>query len=554
MNGQIHILIVDDSSADAELIARELQKGNLEHESKWAKSKQEFMLSLQNASFDIVLCDYKMPGFDALEVLQILKDINPDIPLIIVSGTIGEELAIEIMKQGAVDYIMKDRLSRLVPSIWRALDEKRLVLERRQVEKKVLESEEKFSGLFEHMTSGAVIYEAVDNGEDFVIRDFNPAAESIEKKNKNDVIGRRVTEVFTGVKALGLFELFQRVWKTGSREYQSAHIYKDERGLESYRENWVYKLPSGQIAAIYNDITERKMIESELLESREYLSKIINSISDPIFVKDSQHRLVLVNDAECALIGYPREEILGRTDHDFFPQEQVDIFWAKDEMVLKTGQEDMSEEVITDAKGVLHTIVTKKTLYTDKNGEKFIVGVIRDISERKKMEDALRASQGLLEGIMNAISVRVFWKDKSLIYLGCNAVFAQDAGFADPQEVIGKDDYQMPWHGQAELYRNDDLEVIQSGNSKFLIEEPQTTPAGGTVTLLTNKIPLRSVQGEIIGVLGTYFDISERKKMETESVKRARELEVFYKASIGREERIIELKKEIELLKKQLGR
>jgi len=137
-----------------------------------------------------------------------------------------------------------------------------------------------------------------------------------------------------------------------------------------------------------------------------------------------------------------------------------------------------------------------------------------DITEHKRADQALRESQQLIEGVINAISVRVFWKDKNLSFLGCNAAFARDAGFADPKEIIGKDDYQMAWREQAELYRSDDRQVIESGRSKGPIEEPQTTPEGNLITLLTSKIPLRSSTGEVSGVLGTYVDITERKRSE----------------------------------------
>ena len=136
-------------------------------------------------------------------------------------------------------------------------------------------------------------------------------------------------------------------------------------------------------------------------------------------------------------------------------------------------------------------------------------------SEYKQAEKDLLASQPIIEGIINAIPVRVFWKDKNLVYLGCNALFARDKGFADPKDVIGKDDYQMALRDQAELYRGDDRQVIESGHSKLLVEEPQTTPEGNIITLLTSKVPLRSSTGEIIGVLGTYMDITERKRAET---------------------------------------
>jgi PAS domain S-box-containing protein len=130
----------------------------------------------------------------------------------------------------------------------------------------------------------------------------------------------------------------------------------------------------------------------------------------------------------------------------------------------------------------------------------------------QRATEALRASTQILEGVINAIPVRVFWKDRALVYLGCNAAFAHDAGFADPKDIIGKDDFQMGWRDQAELYRADDRQVIESGRSKGLIEEPQKTPEGDTITLLTSKIPLRNSKGEVSGVLGTYMDITEHKR------------------------------------------
>jgi two-component system, cell cycle sensor histidine kinase and response regulator CckA len=133
------------------------------------------------------------------------------------------------------------------------------------------------------------------------------------------------------------------------------------------------------------------------------------------------------------------------------------------------------------------------------------------VMERQAQEHAARQ---IIEGILDAIPVRVFWKDKDLVYLGCNAAFARDAGFADSHDVIGKDDYQMGWRAQAELYRGDDRQVIDTGCAKLLIEVPQTTPEGNCITLLTSKVPLRDADGEISGVLGTYMDITDRKRAE----------------------------------------
>ena len=142
------------------------------------------------------------------------------------------------------------------------------------------------------------------------------------------------------------------------------------------------------------------------------------------------------------------------------------------------------------------------------------IAIKQNITQRKRADEALRASLQIIEGIINAIPVRVFWKDKNLVYLGCNAMFARDAGFADSRDIIGKDDSQMGWRDQADRYRGNDRQIIASGCSKLLIEEPQTTPEGNTITLLSSKIPLRSSTGEINGVIGMYLDITERKRDE----------------------------------------
>ena len=138
------------------------------------------------------------------------------------------------------------------------------------------------------------------------------------------------------------------------------------------------------------EVDVRTKAEKELQESSDYLEKIIDSVADPVFVKDREHRLLLANAAECELAGCSREEMIGRTDYDFFPKEQVDVFWEKDEIVFKTGQGNINEEEITNAQGDKRVIVTKKTLYSDMSGARYIVGVIRDITELKKAEAEVR--------------------------------------------------------------------------------------------------------------------------------------------------------------------
>ena len=118
--------------------------------------------------------------------------------------------------------------------------------------------------LLNHIHSGVAIYEAVEDGKDFIIKDFNPAAEKIEKIKREEIVGRKVTEVFPGINQMGLMETFRRVWKTGQEEFHPITVYEDER-LMGWRENQVYKLSSGEIVAIYEDQTEKKQIEEKMI-------------------------------------------------------------------------------------------------------------------------------------------------------------------------------------------------------------------------------------------------------------------------------------------------
>lgn len=138
-----------------------------------------------------------------------------------------------------------------------------------------------------------------------------------------------------------------------------------------------------QYISIQHDITERKN------NAERYWENIINCIADPIFVKDDQHRWVTMNDSLCQMLGEQRENLLGKSDYDFFPKSEADVFWQKDEEVLKSGDEVVNEEEITDVHGIVHTIVTKKTLYQNSQGENFVVGVSRDVTDYKRIESEI---------------------------------------------------------------------------------------------------------------------------------------------------------------------
>jgi PAS domain S-box-containing protein len=128
-----------------------------------------------------------------------------------------------------------------------------------------------------------------------------------------------------------------------------------------------------------------------------FIESLLEALPNPVFVKDEQHRWVLLNDSYCAFMGYTRDELIGKSDHDFFPPAEADVFWAKDDAVFTSRALNENEESFTDRAGRVHVILTRKTLHVDANGRRYLLGVITDITDRKAMEKELRRSRDELE-------------------------------------------------------------------------------------------------------------------------------------------------------------
>lgn len=306
----------------------------------------------------------------------------------------------------------------------------------------------------------------------------------------------------------------------GVAEYDVEVKRKDGTHLITHCALTAVKDETGRIGSyrgIIRDITASKRAEEALIASELRLRRAITDAPFPIMLHAEDGTVLHLSNVWCEITGYDRQEIATIADWTRLAyrearstvQSGIDALYE-----LKRHKPEGDFVVHTKGGDIRTWSFSSAPLGRLPDGRRVVISMAMDVTERRNAEEALRASQQLIEGIINAIPVRVFWKDRNLVYLGCNSAFALDAGFSDPRDIVGKDDTQLVWREQAEAYQADDREVIESGDPKLLIEESQTNSEGQEVTLLTNKLPLRDAQGKIYGVLGTYVDITGRKRAE----------------------------------------
>jgi PAS domain S-box-containing protein len=419
------------------------------------------------------------------------------------------------------------------------------ITDRKLAEETLSESEERFRSIFMNSTIG--IYQTSRDGEILLA---NPTLvemlgyESFEKlKSRNltddyyDPEYQR-SDFIQKIEQTGTVKGLESAWKRVDNSIlmvrESARIIRNNEGQILYYEG------------VVEDITESKRRELEMQiqwEIGHSVSNTSNSTELMSLIHDSLRKVVYAENCFFALYDentgfysfpYYVDQFDSTPAPDPMPKSCTSYIFRTGKSLIVTSQvfQQLKEQNEVELNGTLaHSWIgvplktaskvigvlvlqhyQKENVYND-NDLRFLDSIARQIAnviERKQAEEELHKSQQLIEGIINAISVRVFWKDKNSVYLGCNAVFARDAGFSDPKELIGKDDFQMGWRDQAELYRSGDRQVMESGENILLNEEPQTTPEGKTIILLTNKIPLRNSLGEIYGILGTSMNITDR--------------------------------------------
>ncbi len=427
----------------------------------------------------------------------------------------------------------------------------RLESDRRQTEEALKASETRYRELVNYMSSGVAVYEAVENGQDFIFKYFNRAGEQIERISKKELIGKSVQEMSPSVKEFGLFEVFQRVWQTGEPEHHPISLYKDER-IVGWRENYVYKLPSGEIVAVYDDVTERKQAEEALQESEEKFRQLVENL-DLIFTLRTEDTLLYASPAY--------EKITGRRLEDYYAIPDIFLEYIHPEDRERISRIHYSEEVkktgvvntkyrILRPNGTIRWLRVKAVPVLNDQGEIIRrAGFTEDITERKqaeeelqkyrdhleelvkerttklqqeieehkRTEEALVKERNLLRTLIDNLPDHIFVKDVESRFLLANNTVIDVTGTTTLDELVGKTDFDFFPPNLAEQYYADEQAVITSGQPLINREEPVIYHKTGAIGwLLTTKIPFRDSQGNIVGLLGVSRNITERKRVREE--------------------------------------
>lgn len=536
MASPLRILLVEDDLHDAELLLREIRRAGFESSCQRVETEEDYLAQL-TAEIDIVISDYRLPAFSGVRALELLKERLPEVPFLLVSGTIGEEMAVEIMKQGAQDYLLKDRLARLGQAIEHALAESRLRKERRTANE-LLALRERALG---EVSQGVIICD-----EHRHIIYANPSFASISGYEQDEILGKKCsilqgpgTDPATIVRIRTALDAHLPFEGEILNYRKDGTPFWNELALTPFRDN---RRGPIKFIGVQRDITDRKVASEALKKSEENLRReraqlraLIDSIPDLIFFKDTNSVFLGCNKAFEEYAGIKESDLVGKTDFDV-ARETARSYRAYDQEMLASGKPLMVEEWIfgKEGGGYFETI---KTPYYNIHGESLgIVGVSRDMTDRRRAEDKLRAALDRLQlaaeasqsGIweLDAVKNEATWDDQMYAIYGLERT--------DRKEGVDRWFQVMP---QEDIDRCQAIfeEALHAGREFFDLEFSIRRANDGSTRIIRSMGAIkRDVDGNFIRMIGINHDVTGERTRERELAEAlAHEKELSEKAIAG---------------------
>jgi len=389
------------------------------------------------------------------------------------------------------------------------------ITEQKKAEASLREAEFRYRSLFDNMSDAVAVYQTVGDGEDFVFVDFNTSAEQTDRVSKQELLGRSVLKVFPGVREFGLFQVFQRVWRTGVPEHHPVGLYKDER-LEGWRENFVYKLPSGEIVAVYSDESEREKAKQTLDAEKKRFQALAESSPFGMAMISQDGSFEYANPKFHEMFGYDLSEI--PTGREWFrkafpePDYRHEVIAAWLEDLEKATPDQLRPRIFR----VMRKDGTQKIIHFRPvllpSGEHMVT--YEDITHRQAAEEALRQSEEKYRNIFDNSIEGIFQSSPEGRLISVNSAYARMFGYGNPEEMV-----REVTDIASQLYANpaDRGEVTRDFEDSFALEsyEIQCRRKDGTHFWVSmNARSERDEGGRILYYEGMTEDITARKETE----------------------------------------
>ncbi len=519
MADTIRILILEDSAADAELMQREMKRSGLLFDSQTVSDKEGFLDAIGSFHPDLVLSDYTLPQFNGMEALKLLTERLPDVPLIIVTGTISEEVAVDCMVQGAADYVLKSHLTKLPQAVHRAIERAELIRQKRRAIQ-LLQEEYDLSQLY--LDVAGVVLLALDREGRITL--LNRKGYSVLGYDDGELTGRnwfatcvpeRIREklrsmlhaVLAGkMEAPDYFES-PIVTKSGGERLIAWHntVLRDADGKNQGT------LSSGE------DITERRFAEEALKESAGRMRTMIQNIPGAVYhcANDPEWTMYYISPAIETISGYPCSEFIENRVRSYasiiHPDDREMVKDRVQQAVSMRNMYELEYRVICSNGSVKWVGERGQGVFDDTGNLKWLDGVLFDISDRKRAEDALRESEAKYSALIKYAGDAILLCDDygKIIEVNRRAevIFGRAA-----EELIGKN--FLGFHTESVLSRADGFfRRTVSLRKPTFYESELSSKDGGEIPVEILLTPIEYL-GKTV-VKASVRDISVRKRIDT---------------------------------------
>ncbi|MCI0555587.1 MAG: PAS domain S-box protein, partial [Anaerolineae bacterium] len=506
MGRPLHVLILEDSEDDTQLLLLELRRIGYEVEFERVDTADAMQAVLTEKTWDVILSDYTMPRFSALQALEVLKASHLDLPFIIISGTIGEETAVAALKAGAHDFLIKGNFARLGSVIERELLEAETRRDRKRAEEALQTSEELFGGAFQHSPVGICITTLdgrLQNVSQSLADMLGFTTTELEGKRFNDIthpddleIGRdAVSRMISG--------------RVPSVSFEKSYLHKTGEPVWALVSSSLLRDSSGQPVHLITHIlnmTERKQAEAAVLEAEARYHRVLDAMMEGCQIIDFDWRYVYVNDVVANQGKHKREELLNHTMMEIYPGiENTELFASLRQCMEERTPKRMENQFVFPDGSIGWF---ELSIQPAREGI-FILST--EITERKRSADQLNYHARLLRHINDAVIAT----DDQLRITAWNRAAEKMYGWSS-KEVMGRNLSEILSFGLTEEQRAEARELLQE-SSASRSEGIHQRKDGRTIYVEANTIALIDEHGKMTGYVSVNRDITERKRAEEQT-------------------------------------